>query len=165
MLTEICNYLKNWFDYKQPKYYGDFTIENGSIKVKSIVREVVLHEEYGEKISAVKSMDIKNGQYFRIVGSIFNDGVHTLDDELTDEEFEGSVWLMAIPVDVQGAASDIKAWQDKYGGVDSDNMSPFQSESFGGYSYSKGGTSNNSASSVPTWQSIFADRLARYKKL
>ena len=165
MLTEICNYLKNWFNYKQPQYYGDFTIKNGTINVKTSVKKIVFSEDMGEIYTKVKSMDIKDGQYFRIIGSIFNDGVHTLDEKLTDEDFEGSVWLMAIPVDVQNAATDIKSWQDKYGGVDSDNMSPFQSESFGGYSYSKGGTSRNSASSVPTWQSIFADRLARYKKL
>lgn len=148
MLTEICNYLKNWFDYDQPKFYGKFKIENGSI---SSVSE--------------GDMDIIAGQYFRIIGSVLNDGVYTLADELEDEVFDGAVWLMAVPKDVKTLASDIQAWQTKYGGIDSVNLSPFQSESFGGYSYSKGGSSSTSSSSVPTWQSIFADRLARYKKI
>lgn len=148
MITEICNYLKNWFDFDQPKYIGDFKIEDGVI-------------------SSVKDgdMGIKEGQYFRIIGSVFNDGVYTLSDELEDEEFTGAVWLMAVPKDVKNLAAEIALWQGKYGGVNSQNMSPFQSESFGGYSYSKGSGSSNSASSVPTWQSIYADRLARYKKI
>lgn len=148
MLTEICNYLKNWFDYDRPKFYGKFKIENG------VLRSV----QDGD-------MGIITGQYFRIIGSVLNDGVYTLADELEDEEFEGAVWLMAVPKDVRNIATDIQEWQNKYGGVDSVNLSPFQSESFGGYSYSKGGSSSTSSSSVPTWQSIFADRLARYKKI
>lgn len=148
MLTEICNYLKNWFDFEQPKFYGKFKIENG----------ILTSINDGD-------MGIITGQYFRIIGSVLNDGVYSLADELEDEEFVGAVWLMAVPKDVKSVANDIKAWQEKYGGVDSINLSPFQSESFGGYSYSKGGSSNTSSSSVPTWQSIFADRLARYKKI
>ena len=141
MLTEICNYLKNWFDYDQPKFYGKFKIENG-----------VLH--------SVNDCDMGI-----ITGSVLNDGVYTLSDELEDEEFDGAVWLMAVPKDVKNVAIEIQEWQSKYGGVDSSAMSPYQSESFGGYSYSKGGTGNTSSSSVPTWQSIYADRLARHKKI
>lgn len=150
MLTEICNYLKNWFDTTQPKYEGKFIIENG------IIRSV----KYGD-------MGIISGQYFRIIDSVLNDGVYTLEDHLEDETFEGAVWLMAVPKDVRLLADEIKEWQSKYGGVDSQNMSPFNSESFGGYSYSKsgGGAGGNSSSSVPTWQAVYADRLARYKKI
>lgn len=148
MLTEICNYLKNWFDYGQPKFYGKFIIENGHIRSVND-----------------GDMGIIANQYFRIIGSVLNDGVYTLENTLDDEAFEGAVWLMAVPKDVRGIASEIQAWQNKFGGVDSQNMSPYQSESFGGYSYSKGGSSSTSSSSVPTWQSLYADRLARYKKI
>ena len=147
MLSEICLYLKNWFNYRQPQYFGDFTIENGAL---------------------TQDLGIKTNQYYRIVGSVFNDGVYKHDDEeLIDEEFNGAVWLMAVPPDVENLAAEIAEWQDKYGGVDSQNMSPFQSESFGGYSYTKasGGNSAGSESSVPTWQAVFGDRLKRYKKL
>lgn len=151
MLSEICLYLKNWFDYKQPKYFGSFTISDNTIS-------------YGGNIS----MDIKEEQYYRIVGSVFNDGVYKKgSEELVDETFQGAVWAMAVPPAVESLTADIEAWVAKYGGVNSENMSPFQSESFGGYSYTKasGGSSSASGSSVPTWQGVFADRLRRYKKL
>lgn len=147
MLTEICLYLKNWFNYKQPQYYGEITISNNHFALMS---------------------KIQDGQYYRIVGSVFNDGVYQRGkEELTDETFSGAVWLMAVPKDVINLVKDIEAWQTKYGDVSSENMSPFQSESFGGYSYSKasGGNSEKTGSSVPTWQGVFGARLRRYKKI
>lgn len=144
MIYQICLYLKNWFDFNQPKYFGDFTIEDGKIS---------------------EDIEIKSGQYYRIAGSVFNDGVYKHgSEELTDEEFRGAIWLMAVPNDVIQLATEISMWQEKYGGVNSENMSPYQSESFNGYSYSKG-SGGSAGSSVPTWQSVFADRLRRYKKI
>ena len=73
---------------------------------------------------------------------------------------------MAVPKDVISLATEIGLWQAKYGGVDSENMSPYQSESFNGYSYTKAsGSASGSVSSVPTWQSVFGDRLRRYRKI
>lgn len=152
MLTIICHYLKNWFNYGQPKYFGTFTIKDGQL-----VKE-----------GAYANTAIQENQYYRIVGSVFNDGVYKHGTEtLTDETFDGAVWLMAIPQDVISLAEEIEAWQELYGGIDGQNMSPYQSESFGGYSYSKasGGSSSSSDSLVPTWQGVFADRLRRWKKL
>lgn len=150
MLTQICHYLKNWFNYRQPTFFGNFKIENGTLSYLS-----------GE-------MEIKSNQYYRIVGSVFNDAVYKHGTEtLTDETFDGAVWLMAVPPEVETLATEIEMWQAKYGNLDSQNMSPYQSESFGGYSYSKstGGSSSSSDSLVPTWQGVFADRLRRWKKL
>ena len=149
MLYQICLYLKNWFDFNQPKYFGTFTISDG-----------VLSYGGGE-------LEIQTNQYFRIVGSVFNDGVYKRgSEELTDEAFDGAVWLMAVPKDVISLEAEIRLWQAKYGGVDSTNMSPYQSESFNGYSYTKAsGSASGSASSVPTWQSVFGDRLRRYRKI
>jgi len=147
MLSEICSFLNNWFDWNMSHYYGTFTISEGVLSIAE---------------------DIKENQYYRIIGSVFNDGVYKHgEEELVDETFEGAIWLMAIPQDVISLAGEIKAWQEKYGGVDSENMSPFQSESFGGYAYTKasGGSASGSGSSVPTWQGVFADRLRRYKKI
>lgn len=142
-MTEVFQYLRNWFDRNQPKYYGQITISN-----KALVGD------YG----------IATGQYYRIMGSALNDGVYKYgSDELEDETFEGAIWLMAVPKDVRNLITEIEMWIEKYSGVDSQLMSPYQSESFGGYSYSK--ASGNSGSSIPTWQSVFADRLGRYKKL
>lgn len=146
MLTELCLYLKNWFDRNQPKYFGLFEIRNG---ILSIVNGDII---------------IKTGQYYRIVGSVFNDGVYKHGSEhLIDETFDGAVWLMAVPPDVVSLATEIAAWQTKYGSSDSTNMSPFNSESFAGYSYSKSG--GGGSSSVPTWQSVYADRLRGYRKI
>lgn len=145
-MTEVFQYLRNWFDRNQPKYYGKFTIENGAL---------------------VGDYKIATGQFYRIMGSALNDGVYKYgsEEELDDEVFEGAIWLMAVPKDVRNLIAEIDMWQEKYGGIDSANMSPYQSESFGGYSYSKASGGSTSSSSVPTWQSVFADRLGRYKKL
>lgn len=146
MITELCLELHNWFDQK--RIFGTFKVEDG-----------VLTYLDGE-------LDIKDGQYYRIIESVFNDGVHKHGSEtLVDEVFSGAIWLMAVPRDVINLASEISLWQSKYGGAESMNMSPFQSESFNQYSYSKGSVSASSASSVPTWQSVFADRMRRYRKI
>ena len=150
MLTEICQYLKNWFTRKpdgseHPKYYGDFIIADGALVTDKLV----------------------DGQYFRILGSLFNDGVHKFgSDTLTDEAFNGAIWSMSIPPSVIQLAADIAQWQAMYGGVDTQAMSPFQSESFGGYSYSKaGGGSSDGDSGSGTWQGAFAKRLSPWRKI
>lgn len=142
ILTEICEYLNNYFWEK--KISGNFTISDG----------------------AIDAVGLKNGQYFRIIGSTFNDGVHIYPaTDLKDEEFEGSIWAMAVPATVIAIASDIKDWQTKYGGADSSAMSPFTSESFSGYSYSKSGSGNANSGSNITWQDVFGGRLNKYRKL
>ena len=72
---------------------------------------------------------------------------------------------MAVPATVIAIASDINEWQTKYGGADSDAMSPFTSESFAGYSYSKSGSGNANSGSNITWQDVFGGRLNKYRKL
>lgn len=140
VLTEICDYLNNYFWVK--KIEGSFTIEDGSITVPAL----------------------KEGQYFRILGSTFNDGVHKYPaTNLTDETFTGFIWAMAVPQAVIALAPEIEAWQAKYGTADSDALSPFNSESFSGYSYSKGGSGSTGGSI--SWQDAFAGRLNTYRKL
>jgi hypothetical protein len=142
ILTEVCEYLNNYF--WQKKITGSFTISGGSIEIPAL----------------------NNGQYFRIIGSTFNDGVHLYPaTDLTDEEFEGAIWAMAVPATVIAIASDIKEWQTLYGGASSSAMSPFNSESFGGYSYSKSGSGNANSGSNASWQDVFGGRLNKYRKL
>lgn len=149
MLAELCKELNNWdFQKRAEKYFGDFTIEEGQI--------VGLESK------------IADGQYFRIVGSLFNDGIYKYPTKaLKDEKFDGAVWAMAIPEEVVALADDIKNWRNKYEGVSSQNMSPYNSESFGGYSYSKSGGGSSSAGSggSGTWQSAFATRLSKWRKI
>lgn len=107
------------------------------------------------------------GQYYRIVGSIFNEGVFryggygVADDALTDETFSGRVDALAPPRDFIALAAEIADWQDKYGAA---AASPFISESFGGYAYTKasGVTQDGGAGG---WQAAFRAKLARYRKL
>ena len=148
MLSEICAYLRNYFDKGQPKTYGEIVIENGTLST---------------------DCQLKPNQYFRIIGSTFNDGVYKNDSNLTltDEVFKGAVWAMSIPPDFISLVTEISAYQAKYGDINSTAMSPFNSESFGGYSYSKssGGSSDTSKDKSGTWQGTFGARLAKWRKI
>lgn len=144
MLNELCQELRNYFDKAQPKFFGQIVVEDGKIT----------NEEF---LAAIKP-----NQYFRIVGSIFNDGVYCFKEELSleDETFDGAIWLMAIPKDFLALAEEIEDWQAKYG--DALN-SPYTSESFGGYSYSK--ASGKNGGGAVTWQDAFATRLNLYRRI
>ena len=154
MLTELCGYLKNWFEVD--KLYGDFRVVAGSIT-----------------FADGTELPLQNGQHFRIIGSVFNDGVYSFPPTtegntsvgLHDEEFTGSVWCLAIPKEVVALADEIAAWQAKYMGADSAALSPYNSESFGGYSYSKSGGNTASGDNGSSWQSVFGNRLQRYRKI
>lgn len=145
MLSSLCQELKNWFDRGQPRIGGAFEISDG-------------------KITDIAFMDvIQTNQYFRIVGSVFNDGVYKYTDDLvlTDEIFVGSIWLMAVPKDVIDLSNEIDAWIEKYG---EEARSPYLNESFGGYSYTKRGSGNDS-SDASSWQSVFAAQLNKWRKI
>lgn len=158
MLTELCLFLKNWFEIE--KCYGDFRIVDGVLTY-----------------SDGTLPPLQDGQYFRIIGSVFNDGVYlhspnasenTPSEALRDEEFNGSVWCLALPKELISLADEISAWEAKYGGADSAALSPFNSESFGGYSYSKSGGGSGAGGSgtgAGGWQSAFASKLQRYRKV
>lgn len=145
MLSELCKEINNWFEQK--KYFGEFVVEDGQL---------------------TGDFSLQENQYFRIVGSVFNDGVYQYPaTDLTDETFDGAIWAMAIPSEVIALASDIEAWKNKYQSIDSPAMSPYNSESFGGYSYSKssGGSTSGSVDLSGTWQGAFADRLNHWRKI
>ena len=140
MLTEIFQYLRNWFDKR--RLFADFTISDGVITYSD-----------GTVVPLVP------GQLYRIVGSVMNDGVHVYGDlDIIDEEFTGAVWSMSVPPDVLALCEEIKNWSEaNAAAIDS----PYQSESFGGYSYTiKSGTSGEL-----NWQSHFASRLAPWRKI
>ena len=132
MLETVLMYLNNWFVVG--RYDDTYTIEDGGITLPFLV----------------------NGQYFRIVGSLFNDGVYQYPAELTDETFDGSVWALALPKALLSTVDEITAWQAKNG-----DSGPYTSESFGGYSYSK---ATNSKGVAVGWRDVFAAQLAPWKK-
>lgn len=137
MLEQVLMHLNNWF--LVDVYEGTYTIRAGSITLPFL----------------------QNGQYFRVLGSIFNDGLHKYDDDLslTDEVFDGVIWALAVPKAIISLTAEIEAWQEKNGET---VASPFTSESFGGYSYTK--AANGETGTALTWQSVFSSRLNAYKK-
>lgn len=144
MLTELCQELRNWFDLD--RRFGTFQISNGALDVDFL----------------------KSGQYYRIIGSVFNNGVHKygdVKDTLTDETFNGAVWALGIPKAVIDLAAEIAAWIAKYGGAEGVATSPFASESFGGYSYSKATFASSGGSGAATWQAVFKSRLNMWRKI
>ena len=138
MLTEICAEIRNYFEVPNGRHFGTFAISGGSIAPLDF-----LHE----------------GQYFRIVGSVFNDGVYQYPaTSLTDEVFEGAVWAMAVPPTLIALSAEIEAYNDS----DAGKASPYTTESFGGYSYTKATDANGAPIG---WQKAFASRLNKYRKL
>lgn len=139
MLTQICQYLRNWFE--KAKYFGDFKIQNGILT-------------YADGTA----LPLLNGQYFRIVGSNLNDGVFQLGEALTDEEFNGAVWAMSVPRDFLALVDDISVWCTENAAVIN---SPYEQETIGGYSYKiKSGSAE-----AGSWQNQFAARLSPWRKI
>lgn len=145
-IFEVCQCLRNWFDKNQPKYIGKITINNGAL---------------------IKTYGLKVGQYFRIIDSTLNEGVYKYPlTTLTDETFNGAIWGMALPKAFLSLLDDIETWKTKYASADSAALSPYSSESFGGYSYSKSSGSNDTTTDKSgTWQGVFGARLARWRKI
>jgi hypothetical protein len=132
MIDEICASLHNYFAVDIVP--GEYTVNDGEITLPFLAA----------------------GQFFRVVGSVFCDGVYRCGDKLpADETFDGAIWALAIPPALEAVAAEIEEWKQKNAEVIN---SPYQSESFGGYSYTKG---SDSAS----WQGVFAKRLNRWRKL
>ena len=138
MLEQVLRHLNNWFLVEI--HEGTFTVENGSITLPFLL----------------------TNQYFRICGSVFNDGLHKYPAaDLTDETFTGTVWALAVPKAVVTLSEDIAAWEEKNGEA---VASPYQSESFGGYSYTKRSAGSDSGT-LNGWQDAFRGRLNDWRKL
>lgn len=144
MLDAICRELNNYFETN--KYFGRFIISDGTIDLSDLIANGSLQE----------------GQYFRIVGSVFNDGIYQYPaSDLHDETFEkGAIWTLALPKELVELSAEIENWNEKNRNVIS---SPFQSESFGGYSYTK--ASGNNSNGTFTWKDQFASQLSHWRKI
>ena len=139
MLETVLVHLKNWFVVPCGVHNGIFKVENGSLELPFL----------------------QDGQYYRICGSVFNDGLHQYGvADLHNETFTGSVWALAIPKAVVEMAAKIEEWQTKNGEA---VASPYSSESFGGYSYTKATDSVTGA--VATWETVFRSQLNPYRQI
>lgn len=136
MLEAILTHLHNWFPAKNGKHAGAFVIASGALS---------------------PDIGLVSGQYYRIRGSLFNDGLHKMGDveQLTDESFTGEVWAMAVPRSVVELSGEIAAW------VEENPVTDKVSESFAGYSYSRG---QNASGSAGGWQAAFAGRLSAWRR-
>lgn len=107
---------------------------------------------------------LQDGQYFWVEGSVFNDGLHRWPcSDMTDEKaFRGTVCALAVPKAVVELAGEIAEWVEQNGDA---LRSPYQSESFGGYTYSMASGGGDGASATATWQSQFRSDLNRWRKL
>ena len=139
MLEKLLKHLYGTMCYKWPVkelYGGEFKIENGSINLPFLLEN----------------------QYFRIVGSVFNDGVYQNPAQgLADETFHGAIWALAIPPALVDLAERIEKW-DK----ENADKTPYQSESFGGYTYTARTGANGRAYS---WKDEFAAELSSWWKI
>lgn len=143
MIADVCKEVNNYFEKDA---HGKKRIFRGVFKIS------------GGQLSPLNF--IQNGQYFRITGSAFNDGVYKYPTtDLIDEVFDGAIWAMGIPPAFIALCSDIEKWEKKYSET---VQNPYSSESFAGYSYSKA-TDSHTGGAV-TWQSAFRSQLDKWRK-
>ncbi len=136
MLEEVLRYLQNWFVVPDGIHTGTFAVEGGSITLPFL----------------------QPGQYFRIIGSVFNDGLYRYGPDmeaLQDETFEGAVWALAVPKAVFNLSNEIAEWHVKNGFI---VTNPYVAESFGGYSVTY-------RTDISGWRDVFRSRLSQWRKL
>lgn len=142
MLEQICGHIHNYFVHAI--YSGTYTIEGGSISLPFLV----------------------DGQYFRIFGSRFNDGVYKYpadDRDLADETFDGVIWEMRPPKAFLSLVGEIEDWMDKYGEI---MKNPYQSEDvIGVFRYTKMTSGKVTGDYIATWQNVYKDQLNEWRKL
>lgn len=152
MLTQVCDFIHNYFEYAT--FDGTFTISEGKLDLNTTI--VI-------------------GQRFIIRGSKLNDGIYTYngggavyDDDyttgvnLSDETFTGQIIAMAVPRSLIDLVQEIRDWTIANKSVID---SPYQSESFGGYSYTKASGSGSNSGGALGWQDMYRNRLNAYRKI
>lgn len=146
-LYELCAECRNWF--KPDIFPGTYTITGGVMEPLP---------------------EIPDGAYIRIVGSVFNDGIYQYPAVgLTDETFDGAVWLMHVPPDFVALLNDINAWEaanlTAIASATAEVLAgPYTSESFAGYTYQKKTGIGDVATSWRDPRLGFAARLNQWRK-
>lgn len=163
-IESLCAEVHNYFETS--KEINDYTIENGIISLPFLVP----------------------GQFFRIVGSKFNDGVYIYGDgflirEATWEDIrEDNPNWNALTENTWGNLKHYELIDEEFHGAvwpmavprafialgkevseylasDAAKESPYISESLGGnYSYTKGKVTDNA------WNNVFSSKLRRWRK-
>ncbi len=145
ILEDILWHIHNWFDRdSSPVAVTDCEITGGELP---------------------ESASVTSGAWYRIEGSLLNDGLHLAPStDLSDETFSGTITVLRIPRPLLRLAEEITDWQATYGSA---SNSPYASESFGGYSYSikSGSTAQNGSGGLTGWREVFRDRLNAWRKI
>lgn len=131
MLYTIMRHLRNFFATNE-YYSGEVTIKDGAI-----------------------NPPLKDGQYYLIEGSRNNNGVFKVPEGLTNETFYGVVTLLAPPPEFLKTVEKIEEFNSSF------KASPYVSESFGGYSYSKAQGKNGPV----TWKEVFSGDLNVWRRV
>ncbi len=142
-ITRICTLLHNFFTDKDHIFYNNYNIHNNILNFNFI----------------------KYGQYFRITGSVFNDGVYCNIPEdlkrLKDETFKGAIWLMNVPADFIRLCEELEMFNAKIAEL-SGNFRGYSSESWGGYSYN---LPTSAPSYMQDWQNKLKQAMNSYRKI
>ena len=149
MIEEICDAINNDFTDPATALRGAFRVRDGRLDLAGV----------------------PDGQYVRVRGSAFNDGIRRCPlVGLTDETFEGEVLPMRPPKAFMKLVAEIEAWVERFGDA---AVSPFAEEDYGRYRYKKaqsvrtaaGGKASAWETRQPSWQSVYGDRLRRWRRL
>ena len=161
LLEEVLQHLHNWFE-------RDAQVV--SVSGCEIARPEQATEG-GEATQAPAALPqtvsdmLQEGQWYRIEGSWLNDGLHLHPaTDLVPETFDGTITIMRIPRPLLRVVEDIAEWQEKYGAA---SEGPYQSESFGGYSYTIRGSAaaQDGSGGLTGWRLAFRDRLNAWRRI
>lgn len=146
-LEQVLTHIHNWFTYDEIPVDG-CEISSGQLPA---------------------SASIPNGAWYRIQGSLFNDGLHQHPaTDLTGETFDGTITVCAIPKALLDVVDEIEDWIDlNREAYQKASASPYASESFDGYTYSIRGdlTAQNGSGGLTGWQAAFASQLNAWRKV
>lgn len=142
-LEDVLTEIKNWFDLSSLRF-NDCQIADGTLP------------------ASVSSL-IPDGAWYRVEGSALNDGLHLHPaTDLTDETFDGTVTVLAIPKPLLRLVEEIGEWKAAYKeGQGKALASQYNSESFGGYTYNSKDFTNGGSG----WRQAFAQDLNRWRKI
>lgn len=147
ILEQVLNHIHNWFVYDEITVDG-CAVEGGSLPA---------------------SVSIPEGAWYRVQGSLFNDGLHRHPaEDLADETFDGTITICSIPNALLDVVEEIEDWQQAYNeGRNKALGSPYSSESFDGYSYSMRDYSgaNSASGGLSGWQAEFAGQLNAWRRI
>lgn len=149
-ITDLCVECKNYFAPARKKASGAY-IHSGAYEIRE---------------GSISPLDfLIKGQYFRIVGSVLNDGVYCNTPEglaeLTDETFDGEIWEMVVPKDFIKLAQEEAETKADVLEIAS-RQGAYISESFNNYSRSIG---NDLPPALRERIASINQRLTKYRRI